>query len=212
MDSDHRPLNPWFSIWTRPRATIQQIIDTDPTRMVILLAALSGISQTLDRASFRSVGDTLELPTILLIALIAGPIGGILSLYIGGALIRWTGSWIGGTGTSENLRAAIAWSSVPVIWILPLWIPVLGIYGEEMFTTETPRLDASLKLLFLLVGIALFEVAIGVWSFVILLKCIGQVHEFSAWRALGNVVLAFLLIVVPLLITVLAIVLAAAAA
>jgi hypothetical protein len=29
------------------------------------------------------------------------------------------------------------------------------------------------------------ETVIGVWSFVILLKCMGEVHRFSAWRALA---------------------------
>jgi hypothetical protein len=31
-------LNPWFSMWTRPRATISQIIARDPTHHVLLLA------------------------------------------------------------------------------------------------------------------------------------------------------------------------------
>ena len=55
-------LNPWLSIWTKPRATIQQIIDTNPKRFVLLISAIAGISNTLDRASMKSIGDSVELP------------------------------------------------------------------------------------------------------------------------------------------------------
>jgi hypothetical protein len=27
------------------------------------------------------------------------------------------------------------------------------------------------------------------WGFIVMLKCIGEVHRFSAWRALGSILL-----------------------
>lgn len=33
-------LTPWFSMWRRPRATIREILDTDPTRGVLLVAVI----------------------------------------------------------------------------------------------------------------------------------------------------------------------------
>lgn len=188
-------LNPWVSIWLKPRETIRWIVATDPTRQVILLAALGGISQSLDRAAGRSAGDVLSVPVIFLIALIGGSIGGILSLYIGGAILRWTGSWFGGQATTEEVRAAIAWSSVPTIWALLLWIPELILFREEMFLTVTPRIDASPLLLFLLLGFAVVEITIGIWTFIIFLKCVGEVHRFSAWKALGAVIVPGLVLV-----------------
>ncbi len=32
------PLNPWFSIWVQPRATMRQVLDANPRRMVHRLA------------------------------------------------------------------------------------------------------------------------------------------------------------------------------
>jgi hypothetical protein len=189
------PLNPWVSIWIRPRETIRWIVETDPTRQVILLAALSGIAQSLARASERSLGDIISVPIIFIIALIAGSIGGILSLYIGGALLRWTGSWFGGQAASEEVRAAIAWSSVPIIWSLLLLIPELALFGEELFTSATPRIDANPLLQFLLLGFVAVEIVISIWAFVLFLKCLGEVHRFSAWKALGAVVIPGLVLV-----------------
>jgi hypothetical protein len=201
MDTrEEQTLNPWISMWVEPRETIQQIISSNPTRMVLLLAALSGFGSALDKASIKSMGDMFELPIIFSIAAIAGPIGGILSLYLGGALVRWTGTWIGGVASSQNIRAALAWSSVPLIWALLIWIPELALIGDELFTSETPRMDASYTLLLAFLGLSLIELVIAIWTLVILLKSLGQVQGFSAWRALGNLLLSVLVIVVPILI------------
>lgn len=191
-------LNPWFSMWTRPRQTVQQIVDTDPNRMVLVLASLAGISNALDRASMKTLGDELQYEIIIAIAIVGGPVVGMIGLYIGAQLLRWTGKWIGGTASLTNIMAAIAWSNVPIIWALILWIPELYLFGEELFTTETPRLDADLSLALALLGFTFVEIAIGIWTVVVFLKCLGQVQGFSAGKALGNALLAVLIVVVPI--------------
>ncbi len=192
-------LSPFLSIWVKPRETIRNIVDTNPTKYVTVLAMLAGIRQALDRASSRNTGDSLPLVAILAVCIIVGPIGGIFSLYLSGALFRWTGSWLGGQASSEEVRAAIAWSSVPTIFILPLWIPELLIFGEELFTSSTPRIESNPLLAIILLGFALIEIVVGIWAFVVLLKSLGEVHRFSAWRAFGAVILGILVILVPIL-------------
>lgn len=197
-------LNPWFSMWTRPRATIAQIVERDPTHLVLLLAALGGFGETLDRASMRSAGDTVDVPAIFLLAATGGSVGGIITLYLGGLLLRWTGSWIGGRASPEQIRAAIAWAGVPVIWSLLLWIPELALFGNELFTSATPRIDASIVLTVLLLSFFVIETVIAVWAFVAFLKSLGQVQGFSAWKALGNTLLVVLVIIVPIVLLALA--------
>lgn len=204
MESDNsQKLNPWTSIWAKPRATIQQVVDMDPERFVLILAAVSGISQTLDRAVMKSSGDRMEFPVILGVAVILGSLIGIVSLYIAGVLIRWTGKWMGGRGTMQHIRAALAWPNVLVIWTLVLWIPEVVLFGDELFTTETPKMDASSSLLYLYFGFVAIEVIISVWFTIVLLKCLGQVQGFSAWKSLGNLLLALLAFVIPFVIIIL---------
>lgn len=198
-------LNPWVSMWTKPRATIQQIVDTNPQRLVLLLAAAAGFGQALDRASINSIGDRLDWPIIFIVAAVGGPIAGVIGLYIGGALIHWTGTWIGGKTSAENIRAAIAWSSVPMLWALVLWIPELALFGQELFTAETPVIDADTTLNSAFLAFGAVEVTIGMWTLIVYLKCLGQVQGFSAWKALGNSILAGLVIIVPILIIAIAI-------
>jgi hypothetical protein len=199
MENNNRDhLNPWITMWIKPRATIQQIVDTNPERKVHLLAAAAGFSQYLDRASEKGMGDIWEWPMIFMIAMIVGPIGGMIFLYIGGALIRWTGNWVGGQASSQDIRAAIAWSSVPIIWALILWIPELVLFGQDLFTTEGPRIDADPSLVFILFGFGAIHIIVAIWSIVVFLKCLGQVQGFSAWKALGNAILTGLIIFVPI--------------
>ena len=192
-------LNPWFSIWTQPRLTMRMVLDSDPTRMVLLLAMIGGFANALDRASVQSGGDVMSVPVIFAIAAIGGPIFGLIQLYLGGLLVRWTGGWIGGKGSPEGIRAAIAWPNVPLIWALLLWIPELLLYGDEMFRSVTPRMEEN-WLPALVFGAA--EMTIGVWTIVIFVICLSEVQGFSVWRALGNAVLSVLVILVPVVVVI----------
>jgi hypothetical protein len=125
---------------------------------------------------------------------------GIVSLYLGGALWRWAGGILGGVASSVEVRAAIAWSSVP------------GIAGEIILLfailSGSPVPQATLGAMHVDPGFYKFivvEGVLGVWGFVILLKTIGEVHRFSAWRALLAALIpplmAFALIALFLLLT-----------
>lgn len=205
---------PFFSIWVRPRRTMRAIIDSNPRRLVLALAALSGFGSALDNASTSSIGDGNDLPVVAIVAIcaVAGGSGGILTLYIGGFVMKWAGRPLGGRATQVEVRAALAWSTVPLIWALPLWVLELALAGREMFTTATPTLDTNPLRAVLLVLVVLLEVVLGIWSFVLFLKCLGEVHGFSAWKSLAAVLLAALAILLVALIVALPIALVAAAA
>lgn len=184
---------------TSPRDTVRRIVERDPRYVVLPLAALSGIDQVLERASGRGAGDTLDLTTILLMAVVAGPLGGLLSLFVGALLLRWTGSWLGGRAPALHVRTAMAWGSLPAIYAMVLWVPSIAVFGRSLFTSELPSIggDASRALLF--DALIMAEVVVAVWSFVVFLHALGEVQGFSAWRALGNVFLAVLVVVIPVL-------------
>ena len=187
--------NPWISMWTRPRQTVQSIVETNAEHSVLLLAALAGISQALDKASIKNAGDTLPLPLILGTA-IGGVVSGIIGLYLFGFLVRHAASWLGGTANAEATRAAIAWSNVPIVWALLLWIPQLAMFGKELFSADTPRMESHP---FIVLGFGLADISVGIWALIILFKAIGQVSGFSAWRGLGACCIAVALIILPII-------------
>jgi hypothetical protein len=147
----------------------------------------------------RDAGDKMPIPVIIGLACVLGPLGGLLSLWISSLLLRWTGKWIGGTANREHLMTAIAWAAVPAVFALPLWIPELLLFGSDLFTKETHRLDAQPLLWIPFLAFAVLEMVLGIWSFVLLCHTVAEVQGFrSAWRGLGNVFLAGAVLIVPL--------------
>jgi hypothetical protein len=167
------------------------------------LAVLAGISQVLDKASTRSLGDSMELPAIFIFASVAGALSGIASLYVFSYLLKISGKWLGGQSSTVNIRAAVAWSSVPIIWALLLWVPELLIFGKDLFTTDAPSITARPMVYF---GFLALELVAAIWGAVVFCKALGQVQAFSAWRALSSAVLAILIVALPILLLALLIV------
>lgn len=192
-----RGLDPWLSMWTQPRETVRHIVQSGGDYGVLLLAALGGVAQVLDRATSQNLGDEMSIGAILLAALVAGPIAGILGLYVFAWLLEVSGRWIGGRGSGSDLRAALAWGSLPNAAGLLLWIPALALAGREMFTASTPQLEAQPLLAMLLLPIGLIWIALAIWAFILILLAVAEVQRFSAWRALGNLLLGGVLFAVP---------------
>lgn len=192
------PASPWLSIWTRPRATLRLILDTDPRRGVFRLAAAGGITEFLNFATRPGLGDTFSIPVLLVLALAGGAVGGILGIFIFSSLVSLTGRWLGGRGGTVEVRAALAWASVPGIWGLLLWLPRAALLGEETFHALPAGIQGNPAAVLLYGLLQILNVLIGLWGFAISLKCIGEAHGFSAWRGLGAFVLAVLFVAVPI--------------
>jgi hypothetical protein len=176
--------NPWATIWTRPRATIRRIVETDVRYQVTFLAILSGALIWLERR-WSSPSTAAAFPILVVIAVIVGAILGIVELYVNGALLKWAGAALGGVASYAEVRAALAWSRVPVIVAVSIGILaiLLGTDGPMLGGAEFSNSGASVLLL---------HGALVLWGFVVMLKCVGEVHRFSAWRAMGSILLIVL--------------------
>ncbi len=164
-----------------PRRTIRQLVATNPEYLVYSLAILESGVQVVRYGVGGPLGD-LPLPVILLVAVVVAPVSGLLSLFIAGELLRWIGGRFGGQASGEEVRAAVAWSSVPSI--LGSLVGILGLLvaGQES--------DAVL-------GWYPVELLLITWAFVLLVRCIEEVHRFSLWRASVTTALAGLVLSLP---------------
>ncbi|HEY7502119.1 MAG TPA: YIP1 family protein [Vicinamibacterales bacterium] len=192
--------SPFVGVWLNPRDTMRSIISSDPTYMVIPLAAAGGIMQALDRAVGKNAGDVLSLPVLLLLVLIAGPIGGIIGLHIGARLLHFTGKWLGGAASPEEIRAAVAWGGVPALWGALLWVPILLLSGSAVFTSDMGVEQVNGIALLLSGAMILVQVGTALWSAFTGLHTLGEVQGFSAWKAFCNGLLAGLVVLIPLLV------------
>jgi hypothetical protein len=204
LEGQHKgQLNPWFSIWTKPRATMAEVFQSTP-RYVFLLFFAGSFVQVLDRTALRYLGDSMSLTQVIVMSLIGSLIGAAIYFYLIPELLRWMGGKLGGIGTTERVRYSIAYSYIPLVYSLVIvWLPSLFLFGIENFTTYTPVMDSSSTLTILFFFFGIIDLVIGIWATIIFLKCLGEAHQFSAWKALSTTVLSVLIFVVPLIIIVL---------
>jgi Yip1 domain len=187
--------SPWATIWTRPRATIRRIVETDVYYQVTFLAILSGALVWLERR-WASPSTAAAFPMLVVIAVLIGALVGVVELYVNGALLKWAGAALGGVGSYAELRAALAWSRVPVITAVSIGILAI------LLGTDGPMLGADGELSSSGASVLALHAALVLWGFVVMLKCVGEVHRFSAWRALGALLLIGLAIVVMVIATI----------
>jgi hypothetical protein len=181
--------SPWISIWFKPRYSIRRILDSGNFGPYMLLAAVGGIDLVLYKLSEKTYAD-LPISTALGMAIIIGPIGGLISIYLWGWLLPWSGRWLKGTATAREMRVALGWAQVPAIVSLFFWGVDLTVHGDHAFSNSVEPTTLSIVL-------GLLSTILILWQFFIHIKLIAEVQKFSAIRAIGNVILSWLVVVVP---------------
>lgn len=196
--------NPWTSIWMNPRETVRQLVEERPDYAVIPLAMALGITQIVMQASSNNWGDTLSMPYIFIAAVIGGPLSGLFMLFAFPYLLHLSGKWIGGQATQEQLRTATVWGSLPVLAVVPAMGFFILRYGHEAFTKVKPSLAGDPAGFGILLLYTVWVSVFSIWSLFTYLHAVGEVQQFSAWRALGNSLLGLVIIIVPVLVLVVA--------
>lgn len=196
------PRHPWFRIWIYPRQTIREILNYNPRYLVIPLALLFGFANGLERTMSMNMGDKYHSIVLILFIFVVGPLGGLVAVYLNGAIFSWVGRFFGGRGSQEKIRAALAWSSIPRSMILPVSLIHLAVFGTEEFSMITPRFDAMMEhstASFVILGIitygtVIFGIVTWVWSGVLMINCIAEVHRISAWRSLATIAIPYIFV------------------
>lgn len=170
--------NPWLNIWWRPQATIKEILSR-PTRWhVLFLAAVAGMAGILMNYVYSS--SSFSPAAAVTVALLFGPVLGILQLYIYGALTAWTGRLIGGRASQRSLRTALAWASIPYLIALPLLLGSVLVLGPDLVPSGDDLPDGMELLLTLCV------LVLSLWAFFLAIRTIGAVQGFGLVRSFLN--------------------------
>lgn len=201
-------MNAWLTIWTQPRATMRAILDQDPKQHVYLLAALGGVamgvtqlvSQAGEIAKFGAIASYAMIFTVIAV-LVLGPLGGILMVWFGSIILHWTGKWIGGKGSREQIMAALAWAQIPSIAMAILILVFLAAYGL-VFMVGVHQIPNLIKTLLGAIFVLLL-IGVVVWKIYIYFNCLAEAQRFqSAWMAVANSLIAgsivFAVLIIPL--------------
>lgn len=185
--------NPWFSIWTHPRATVAKIAAENPNRSLWLLASIYGFCSLMSLFQSLMVGVSLGLIGIVILAIVFAPIWGWLNFSIWSLFVNWVGKWFRGHGSFKTVRCAYAWSCVPILVNVPLWLLMVALFGQQLFLEEPAPMMATGQAVFFFAVLAI-KVVLAIWSLVIYLNALAQVEKFSILRSIFTVVIAAILV------------------
>ncbi|MCO6045119.1 YIP1 family protein [Aeoliella sp. ICT_H6.2] len=189
------PLTPWTSIWTKPRLTVRQVLDTDPKRYVLLITVLAGVSNGLVN-SVEPLANTPDLGELMRLGAVVALIGAgvsLVALFIVGWIFTGLGRLSGGVGRSFELRTAIAYANVISVWCLPLNVCGVLVYW---YVEHNP---GELAMLGMLLAIGLIMVVCGIWQLVVLSATVAEAHQFAGRQGAATVLLPVLLIAAAVL-------------
>ncbi len=186
--------SPWLTIWYVPRTTIKAIIGSkDPEKHVLLIATgvgiINGLSGVLPFVELG--GEYLWLGFIF--SLILGPLYTIIGLYISAAIFNWIAFFLGGNGSSRDVRVAMAWSYIPNIIVITLFN--LHLYVNSTVASLTDPLTQTNPISTASDPLICLYVPLLIWVVYIRLQSLGASQQFSAWRALLTLAMPTILII-----------------
>lgn len=187
-------INPWITIWYKPRDTIRKIVNFNPKYQFLILSFFYGLPTLFHLAQNYSLAEQYDIAGIVIVALVLATFVGMLGITIASALLYWTGKWIGGNAKYIKVRTAVSWSNVPNIIAIVVWAIFIYFFGEQVFIESFNELDFTGPNFTLAAGGFFIQGVLAVWSFIILVKGLGQVNGFSTWKGVLNVLIPFFMI------------------
>lgn len=184
--------SPWLSIWLRPKETIRTIVSENPNRSLGWLAAIYGFSALLNFFQSASFGAFASPLALLVAALILSPFCGYIVFALWSWIVLGIGKLFKGEGSFAEVRAAFAWSCVPFLFQIPLWGLMIALFGPQLFINFEDGHLLTPPLVTLLFFVLIAKLILAVWSLVIYLNALAEVERYPVWRAIGTVVIAWI--------------------
>ena len=179
--------SPFATIWLRPRQTIEEIVTTRPTYLVWPLAMLGTVGAFYGQLVGAGLAGQLGDWRIELGFIVGSAIFGLIWLYVSALILSWIGRLLGGAATARQLRAVVAWSTVPAI---------AGAVIALVITLVLKATGGGSALVD--IGLPGLAIAFGLWSTVVFMLMLARVERFGFWRTivtclLNSVVVALLI-------------------
>jgi len=186
-------------IWMSPREVFKYINDTRYAKFTTMLLIFGGITSALNNATSRNMGDLLPLWGVLMACVIGGAVFGWLYFYVYAALMSWTGKWLKGVGNTRSLFRMMSYALIPSLVVLITFILRVVLFGNKEFQRNVDLFDNGFLTTSVYAVTAFIEIAIGVWTLVILVIGISEVQKLSIWKSILNLILPGLLLIAVLI-------------
>lgn len=182
--------NTLLNSFLHPRETIRYVVNTDSRLYFGILIYFYGFSTLLDKMARRDYIITILVCVFLLIL---APLAGLIQVYFSAWVFSWFGRIFKGEATSDELRASILWSNVPVMMILPIAFSTT-VVGADNLTSIRNFVYSNIFTIIVYWIFIIIEVTIGIWCFINMVRMISEVQKFSKWKAFLSIILPILIL------------------
>jgi hypothetical protein len=202
-------VSPWFGMLYQPRQTIRRIVaQRYPAKKMGLLLFLLGFVQIVYGWFHLGFRHEINLLLVFGLAVTAGPVVQAVGNFFGGLYLSWVGSWFGGKADTDQTRAALAWSQVPLVWGFSYMVPAFLVLGIDVLREKFSYIlyeiiwFSSTKwwlliFVFTFICVGLILVLFGLWSLGLTLLALAEAHQFPVWKALLTLATAFGICLLP---------------
>ena len=190
----------------RPRQTMRRVLD-GRDRWAPQVVALAFICASVNDADIRNLQAVLpglgySWIAIVLLGLIAGAVAWVLTLFVLSWIATFAGWKLGGVAGPKDVRAALAWGMVPVIWSVAYRLPI-GLLARRFQVSSNVDVTAVLLDFLAQGGCSIvvvylaFQLVFAIWCIWVASGCLGEAQQFSSAKGFANVAIT---LAVPLVI------------
>lgn len=188
-----KSFNPFKTILTKPKETILQVVKINPNYKLWLLCFIYGFVSILGFSQSVSLGYRLNFFLIILACLILATLWGYIAFSVSSFFVYITGKWLKGVANYKSIRAAFAFSNVPMIVNIFIWILLIFVFQDKIFK-DFPTSYILTKFEMIILFTALFiQLIISVYVIVLYINTIAAVQNFSILRSIFNIILSLVL-------------------
>lgn|GEM_PF-5755620 len=180
-----------ISILFSPKETFKKIIERNPNEFLWFLASIHGFLVLFNFFKSISLGLSLSVWLILLLAVILSPLVGIFLITLGTWIVRGAGLLLGMRGTFKNIRASYLYSQLPIIGIILVNLILLAIFGKRIFIYFPEGQEFSLHEIYILYTAYIIQIIFFIWSLLIWINTLSVARHTSIGKAICNLIIAF---------------------
>lgn len=182
-------MNPIFTIWRQPTKTLEYILSEKKIGYGAFIMVLYSLSAGMVTSANTGLFSGLPLPAILALTIFSTLIGSFIGWVIGAAMYTWVGQWLGGRGKFADMVRVFPAFSILMIWLAPMHLAMVVMYGKALFDAPASQFAITNLPIGVYFLTNLVTMGIGIYGVVIMSKGIGLVHQFSAMRGFGAVMI-----------------------
>jgi Yip1-like protein len=176
----------------RPRKTVRTLLDRNSPGPYHLLVMLAGIAYGLNEAdggAFREATEPSSIRTLLFVSAYGAAIG-VCLLYTLSWLLALSGRLLGSHATAKQLRIALAWGGIPMVWSLVPKLPALILFPTLIFADTIEGLSSGTSGVLLVSAVG--TVISQLWTFISTLMALREAQQFSWGRVVVTVIILVL--------------------